>query len=754
MGGRSTLFIKYILSYIAILAIPILVLAAIMYQGMIYNLKKDTDTRMLAEMQRITKLIDTEFDDLKMISNKIMNDPQLTRYMFTSSEVNQMEAARALKRYCNYNKEEQILIYYKGDPIVYSTEGMASVSAATKSSYMKESWDSERFYKALNESSMAYLDTGPSETANDGKSYRWFNFICPMTSSSGTEYGKIIFTVKSNLFGRYLADQNNSIVKSVFVLDSASRLFFEENNRNLTPSEIEMISEISKQGQSESNIYEKKIDGEDMVIISTRSQNYGWTFHVVFSSFQYYQNYNKSILRALGIFCIVVTAVLILAFVLSKRNYEQIKKLLEFMKAKFSDITFSDRTKQDELYIIRLAMENAANRVIDLQEKVEMLEARSTNELLLKFLHNEDDFQGEISLEELFERSRIKRTFSRYFILLVSFIQKPNLPREAIVYFLREAIMVEGTELCFVDMTPEQTVSVIVSTNNESSNIKREIASKLCNLLESKTNSEVVITAGGSYKTPDELPLSFREAAISFHYKSEFEKEKILLYDDLMNTGSVLWWYPDKQILLLNKCILAADYGKMEDVIKELDRIIFTALFSISSRKSVLFEIFNTLIKLAVKFNVPIQFNEIDSLLLSEDSKRFVSNVTGFCYKIADTLVKNREFESAQLTRSILKYTGENFTDPNFSLVSVALHFNLSLSYLSRLFKDESGMTFTDYLIKLRNDRCKYLLVNTDKPVKDIVYEIGYLDASNFIRKFRALESMTPGKYRETMRNA
>ncbi len=45
---------------------------------------------------------------------------------------------------------------------------------------------------------------------------------------------------------------------------------------------------------------------------------------------------------------------------------------------------------------------------------------------------------------------------------------------------------------------------------------------------------------------------------------------------------------------------------------------------------------------------------------------------------------------------------------------------------------------------KLRIERVKYLLTNTDDTVKSIVGQVGYYDVANFIRKFKNIEKMTP----------
>ena len=46
-------------------------------------------------------------------------------------------------------------------------------------------------------------------------------------------------------------------------------------------------------------------------------------------------------------------------------------------------------------------------------------------------------------------------------------------------------------------------------------------------------------------------------------------------------------------------------------------------------------------------------------------------------------------------------------------------------------------------------DQFKELLVSTNRPIKELVAEVGYFDVSNFTRKFRIEHGMTPGQYRK-----
>ena len=72
--------------------------------------------------------------------------------------------------------------------------------------------------------------------------------------------------------------------------------------------------------------------------------------------------------------------------------------------------------------------------------------------------------------------------------------------------------------------------------------------------------------------------------------------------------------------------------------------------------------------------------------------------------------------------------------------------------YLIRLFKRESGVSPVQYINKKKVERAQLLLVTTDKPVKEIAYELGFSDHSYFIRLFHKLSGITPQEYRLRMR--
>jgi AraC family transcriptional regulator len=84
----------------------------------------------------------------------------------------------------------------------------------------------------------------------------------------------------------------------------------------------------------------------------------------------------------------------------------------------------------------------------------------------------------------------------------------------------------------------------------------------------------------------------------------------------------------------------------------------------------------------------------------------------------------------------------------NVELEDIAGHACLSVNHLLRTFKQAYGQSPHQFLIKTRIERSKYLLKNTNYTINEIVEIIGFECPSSFIRLFKSLNKLTPGKYR------
>lgn len=100
----------------------------------------------------------------------------------------------------------------------------------------------------------------------------------------------------------------------------------------------------------------------------------------------------------------------------------------------------------------------------------------------------------------------------------------------------------------------------------------------------------------------------------------------------------------------------------------------------------------------------------------------------------------------------MVAYIDAHFTDPQLSLAQLSEIFGLSVYYISRMVKKKTGVGFAQYVAALRMARVTELLRDSDLPIKDIVLAVGYGDVPTFLRKFKQIQGMTMGDYRERYR--
>lgn len=95
----------------------------------------------------------------------------------------------------------------------------------------------------------------------------------------------------------------------------------------------------------------------------------------------------------------------------------------------------------------------------------------------------------------------------------------------------------------------------------------------------------------------------------------------------------------------------------------------------------------------------------------------------------------------------IISYIQKNHVD-NISVDDMASIPKLSKFHFIREFKKATGFAPYEYLTKYRITHAKYLLENTCLSISEIAYKTGFNNPGNFIRKFKELENLTPGKFR------
>ena len=127
------------------------------------------------------------------------------------------------------------------------------------------------------------------------------------------------------------------------------------------------------------------------------------------------------------------------------------------------------------------------------------------------------------------------------------------------------------------------------------------------------------------------------------------------------------------------------------------------------------------------------------------DLKRYLSEILLRALELRD---RESSSQCSTLLKQAVAYIDSHYTDETLSLNQVAREVNISANYLSAVFSQETGETFTEYVTGRRMDLAKELLRTTDKRSGEVAAAVGYRDPHYFSFLFKKTQGCTPRDYR------
>ena len=193
-----------------------------------------------------------------------------------------------------------------------------------------------------------------------------------------------------------------------------------------------------------------------------------------------------------------------------------------------------------------------------------------------------------------------------------------------------------------------------------------------------------------------------------------------------------------------------------------------TTFFSLMSRKDLLSYFFRTILQGDGHANYLIFFTNsnrtlkkyIRNMMIECSKKDMYSNTCciSYVYLMFSALLRNYsqtiQFYNHEMGSDfslVLQYIQHNYQ--TLTLSSLAELFHYSEPYLCTLIKQNTGLTFTQLIKKLRLADATNYLLNTSMKVSEIAEQIGYNSADHFSRVFRSAYKMSPLEYRKQHKN-
>jgi two-component system response regulator YesN len=150
-------------------------------------------------------------------------------------------------------------------------------------------------------------------------------------------------------------------------------------------------------------------------------------------------------------------------------------------------------------------------------------------------------------------------------------------------------------------------------------------------------------------------------------------------------------------------------------------------------------EDFYSLLDLEVKsLELIYQFDTV------EDIKSWIRKKT---FEISERLQYKKMKKNRKLIEEIQTYIIENL-GKDINLRQTAAYFSYSPNYLGHIFKEETRLNFSDYVISQRLELAKKLLQNPKLKIFEVADQVGYNNLPYFNRHFKDVYGMTPGEFR------
>jgi two-component system response regulator YesN len=272
--------------------------------------------------------------------------------------------------------------------------------------------------------------------------------------------------------------------------------------------------------------------------------------------------------------------------------------------------------------------------------------------------------------------------------------------------------------------------------------------------IESETGVSVSVGIGRRYKDILDLHLSYKDALLACHHKFFIGKSQVIHIQNIVPFSEGLELFSIEVESQLSVKMLSCDEEGAFEIVDELlgdaleDKFINPIIM-----KTRLIEIITTLVKVGLEAGAEqeklaiLSGRFVQEVLKSDTILDLRNQMREVICGVIEEISQGRKRMNLQIFEKAVEYINENFRK-GITLEDVSDHIHISPYYFSHGFKKFTGITFIEYLTKIRIKEAKKLLLTTDLNIGEIGKQVGYDDPNYFGRVFKNMEGVPPSKFR------
>ena len=481
------------------------------------------------------------------------------------------------------------------------------------------------------------------------------------------------------------------------------------------------------------------------------SQICEWEYKISYS----YENFNGFKYMLGSLLGIMISAMIgtALAFLLAKISYRPLGILLH----KLSSAVGYDHLKNDiasvsEYNFIEKSFDHLLKENRSLQQTIKDYESAAKSNLLLRLLKGY--FTDDRQIDWL-NKFGLHYNDEMYFCTMLIHFHEHSLSDiadvrniEIITLLVAEKVMNPyRIEYQLFEVT-DADKAIILSSDQPFDvdglihNIASEIAEEI-----NKNGIQTEVLYGTVEKGLIGISKSYYQANENLQY-TLFSRRSLRTAKDAVHTD-VDYYYPtDWEVQLINtlkignldKSVHILDEIKTENENRHLSEHCTMKLVSL---------IMETMLRVLHELNIDagIYARQFTSRMETGNIEALWNFVYETATLICERINYSNTLSAMELGSKLLHYVNENYTNADMSLKMLAEVFHMSVSAVSKMFKEVTGINFYDYLCRLRMELAKELLREKKCGVDDIAHMVGYENVYSFKRAFVRYEGIKPDEY-------
>ncbi|WP_158560922.1 AraC family transcriptional regulator [Paenibacillus contaminans] len=755
--NRRSVILSWLLSYLSILLLPILI-SVFVYQESSKALEGEIHRANEALLSQVRENIDNQLDSITRLNSEITWHTKVQDLMFTDKlgkndyQFSLYQIVQELRKFKTpYAQITNYYVYYSPGDVVLSPEVMRS----SKEMYDEFHKDSAFSYEAW----MAMLHNQYSGfiplTYRDerGSTRQSIAYVTHLSSKEKEKpEGTVVIYIDS--------DKLLHAVQNVQLFNGGEVLLLDQENRALLSSK----GETYKEQDSETYFIHSKFPG--LTYVTTVPSNLVWQKAIKVRNFTIF-----------SIFLSIFGGGLLTYFFL-RRNYNPISRIVQTFRDK-SDVSID--TGHNEFQFIQHMISNTLTEKeqvnVRLMQQNYLLRSNFMTRLLKGRLENQ------ISLEDSLTAYRMQFD-NEYFAVLLFYVEandvffdtingsetdKLKLLQFIVTNVVEEIINTKHTGY-MTEM--DDMLACIINFNSkgrdEDLSELRQIASQAQQFLKNKYKIDLTVSISSVHTSIAGITSAYKESVDAMEYKLILGDKEILSFDEIRKETLADitdgYYYPLQLEQHLINFMKIGDYDKAKEALDDIiERNLKNNPISVSLARCLMFDLVSTMVKalheIGDVLNVShvMSLERIEKLTECESIQDMHVQLTRMLKEVCDiTLDKrksnqlqSRQNELDELSQSMIDYIREQYHNVNLNITMIGDRFQMRPTYLSRLFKEQTGEGLLDYINKVRIEKAKELIMNQKLTMHEISTLVGFSESNTFIRTFKKHEGVTPGKFKE-----